>query len=144
MTVKKYGVYHSKIKIKVKYQMVTYVVILKTIGRKWFLFLVLVIVIVAFIHQVAAIWMAGITAVLILLSYVPNLFFKNRLHRFMKKYYMIEDELIARKFEKPVKKIRDKMFELSQGQEKKKWLIVFLNKQYIIIIQREEKNLCEK
>ncbi|MFW9864767.1 MAG: hypothetical protein ACFFEN_01585 [Candidatus Thorarchaeota archaeon] len=110
-----------------------YVVLFKTIGRKWFLFLVLIIIIVAFFHVVAAIWMAGITAVLILLSYVPNLFFKNRLHRFMKKYYLIEDELIARKFNKPLKKIRDKMFELSQGQEKKKWLIVFLNKQYIFV-----------
>jgi hypothetical protein len=110
-----------------------YVVVLKTIGRKWFLFLVLIIIIVAFFNAVAAIWMAGITAVLILLSYVPNLFFKNRLHRFMKQYYMIEDELIARKFNKPLKKIRDKMFELSQGQEKKKWLIVFLNKQYIFV-----------
>ena len=49
----------------------------------------------------------------------------------MKKFYKIEDELIARKFEKPIKKIRDEMFELSQNQEKKKWLIVFLNKQYI-------------
>ncbi|MFX1481148.1 MAG: hypothetical protein ACFFCI_23965, partial [Promethearchaeota archaeon] len=57
----------------------------------------------------------------------------NRLHRFMKQYYMIEDELIAQKFNKPLKKIRDKMFELSQGQEKKKWLIVFLNKQYIFV-----------
>lgn len=53
----------------------------------------------------------------------------------MKKFYKIEDELIARKFKKPIKKIREEMFELSQNQEKKKWLIVFLNKQYICFHQ---------
>ena len=49
----------------------------------------------------------------------------------MKKFYKIEDELIARKFKKPLQKIQDEMFELSQKQEKKEWLIAFLNKQYI-------------
>ena len=108
-----------------------YVVFFKSIGRRWFLILVIIIVIVAFFNPIAAIWMAGITLVMFLLSFIPRLFFKNKLHRFMKKYYKIEDELIARKFNQPINKIRDEMFELSQDQEKKKSLIVFLNKQYI-------------
>lgn len=49
----------------------------------------------------------------------------------MKKFYKIEDEIIARKFKKRIEVIRDELFELSQNQEKKKWLIAFLNKQYI-------------
>lgn len=49
----------------------------------------------------------------------------------MKKFYKIEDDLIARKLKTPIKKIREEMFELSQNQQKKKWLIIFLNKQYI-------------
>ena len=53
----------------------------------------------------------------------------------MKQFYKIEDEIIARKFEKPIEVIQDKLFELSQNQEKKKWLIVFLNKQYIFYHQ---------
>ena len=53
----------------------------------------------------------------------------------MKKFYKIEDELIARKFNKPIEVIRDELFELSQNQEKKKWLIAFLNKQYIFYHQ---------
>ena len=48
----------------------------------------------------------------------------------MKQFYKI-----ARKFEKPIEVIQDKLFELSQNQEKKKWLIVFLNKQYIFYHQ---------
>jgi len=53
----------------------------------------------------------------------------------MKQFYKIEDELIARKFKKPITVIQDELFELSQNQEKKKWLIAFLNKQYIFYHQ---------
>jgi len=108
-----------------------YIVIIKTIGRKWFLFLVAIILIVAIYNTIAAIWMSGITLVLFLLSYIPRLLFKRKLNRFLRKYYKIEDELIARKFKKPLQKIQDDMFEISQKQEKKESLIVFLNKQYI-------------
>ncbi|MFX1280253.1 MAG: hypothetical protein ACFFA3_12620 [Promethearchaeota archaeon] len=108
-----------------------YIVFFKSIGRRWFLILVIIIIIVAIFNPIAAIWMAGITLGLFLLSFIPRLFFKNKLEKFMKKFYKIEDELIAKKLKRPLKKIREEMFDLSQNQEKKKWLIVFLNKQYI-------------
>jgi hypothetical protein len=108
-----------------------YIVIIKTIGRKWFLFLVAIILIVAIYNLIVAIWMAGITLLLFLLSYVPRILFKRKLRKFLKKFYKIEDELIARKFKKSLQKIQDDMFELSQKQEKKDWLITFLNKQYV-------------
>ena len=113
-----------------------YIVFLKTIGRKWFLFLVLIITLIAiFLNTIVAIWMAGITIVLFFLSYIPRLFFKSKLHKFMKGFYKIEDELIARKLKKSLKNVREEMFELSQNQGKKNWLIVFLNKQYIFYHQ---------
>lgn len=108
-----------------------YVVFLKTIGRKWFLFLVVIIIIVAIYDPIVGIWMAGITLALFLLSFIPALFFKNKLRRFIKKFYKIEDELITRKLKKPLSKIQEGMFDISQNQEKRKWLIVFLNKQYV-------------
>jgi hypothetical protein len=108
-----------------------YIVIIKTIGRKWFLFLVVIILIVAIYNPIAAIWMSGITLALFLISYIPNLFFKRKLKIFLKRFYKIEDELISRKFNKPLKKIQEVLFELSQNQEKKKSLIVYLNKQYV-------------
>ncbi|MFX1376027.1 MAG: hypothetical protein ACFFA0_09465 [Promethearchaeota archaeon] len=108
-----------------------YIVFFKSIGRRWFLILVLIIIIVAIFNQITAIWMAGITLGLFLLSYIPRFFIKNKLKRFLKNFYKIEDDLVARKLKKPVKKIREEMFKLSQKQHKKKWLIVFLNKQYI-------------
>ncbi|MHA2035407.1 MAG: hypothetical protein ACW98X_03175 [Promethearchaeota archaeon] len=108
-----------------------YIVFLKTIGRKWFAFLIIAIIVITFFNPIAAIWMAVITIILFVLSYIPRLFFKNKLHKFMKGFYKIEDELIARKLKKSLEKVREEMFELSQSQEKKNWLIVFLNKQYI-------------
>ncbi len=110
-------------------------VVIKTIGRKWFIILIVIIIIVAIYNPIAAIWMSGITLALFLLSFIPELFFKNKLHKFLKKYYKIEDELIARKFNKPLKKIRDALFELSQNQEKKGWLITYY-KQYIFYHQK--------
>ncbi|MFX1455095.1 MAG: hypothetical protein ACFFDB_06935 [Promethearchaeota archaeon] len=112
-----------------------YLVFLKTIGRKWFAFLVILIIIIAIFNPITAIWLAGITIILFGVSYIPRLFFKNKLHKFMKGFYKIEDELIARKLKKPLDKVREEMFELSQNQSKKDWLIVFLNKQYIFYHQ---------
>jgi len=108
-----------------------YIVVIKTIGRKWFIILVIIILIVAIYSPIAAIWMSGITLILFFMSYIPEMFFKRKLNKFMKKYYKIEDELLARKFNKPLQKIQDIMFDLSQKQEKKVWLITFLNKQYV-------------
>lgn len=109
-----------------------YVVIFKTIGRHWFWILVLIIIILAiYTEYIAAIVLSVIFLVFFLLSYIPALFFKNRLKRLMKKYYRIEDTIIAKKLKKKISKIREEMFDMSQKQEKKNWLITFLNKQYI-------------
>ena len=48
----------------------------------------------------------------------------------MKGYFMIEDDTIAEGLKRPIRDIREKLFEISQVQNKKKWLIVFLNKRY--------------
>ncbi|MFX1322268.1 MAG: hypothetical protein ACFFAQ_11560 [Promethearchaeota archaeon] len=109
-----------------------YIVIFKTILRHWFWILVLIIIILAVYQEyVAAIVITVIFIVFFILSYIPALFFKTRLTRIMKKYYRVEDIIVAKKLKKKVNKIREKMFDLSQKQEKKNWLITFLNKQYI-------------
>lgn len=75
--------------------------------------------------------MSGITLILFILSFIPELFFHKKLRKFLNKFYKVEDELIAKKFNRPLKKIRDELFNLSQKQGNKGWLITFLNKQYI-------------
>ncbi|MFX1365524.1 MAG: hypothetical protein ACFFCE_05985 [Promethearchaeota archaeon] len=105
--------------------------VLIDIGRKWFIFLILVIIIVAIYQPLIALWMSGITLILFILSFIPELFFHKKLRKFLNKFYKVEDELIAKKFNRPLKKIRDELFNLSQKQGNKGWLITFLNKQYI-------------
>jgi len=128
-----------------------YVVLLKTIIRKWFLFLVIAIVIVSvwsyyrFNRFEPAIIMTVIALLILIASYIPGFFKSKKMVKLMKDYYRIEDKTIAKKMGRSLKKTRDKMFDLSQNQvrnkrwkfwiKKKDWLIVFLNRQYIFYHQ---------
>ena len=127
------------------------VVLLKRILKFWFIVLIIAILIVYIYYPTHAIWMTVISIILIVLSFIPRLYFRLRLTRFMKEYYRIEDKTIARYYKKPLRKIQNKMFSLAQKQEgknwlniilkrepepslkldKKKWLIIFYNRQYI-------------
>ncbi len=51
--------------------------------------------------------------------------------KFVQTFDRIEDKQIARKLNKPLQKVQERMFKLSEKQEYKQWLIIFLNKQYI-------------
>jgi hypothetical protein len=115
------------------------IVLLKTIGRKWFLFLVVAILIIALYNQIAAIVITIISIGLFILSYIPGLYFKHKLIKFMKEYYRIEDTAIAKFFNKPIEKIQNKMYNLSQKQVKKGWLIIFLDKIRNIIFKKSQK-----
>jgi len=106
--------------------------IFKSIGRKWFLFFILIILLIFLINPEFAIWMTIITLILYIASFVPNLFFSNRFTRYIKKFHSIEDKAIAKKFNKSLRIIQEKLFDLSQNQEKKNWVIIYLNKQYIV------------
>lgn len=79
--------------------------------------------------------MISITLGLFLLSFIPGYLFKNKFYKFMLNHNKIEDELIARRFKKPIKKVREELFELSQKQMKKRWLIIFLDKHYVFYNQ---------
>lgn len=79
--------------------------------------------------------MISITLALFILSFIPGYIFKNKFHKSMMKYKKADDELLARKFNKPIQKVREEMFELSQKQMKERWLIIFFNKHYIFYNQ---------
>ena len=49
----------------------------------------------------------------------------------MKKYYMVEEDTLAKELGRSLRQIQEKMFEISQEQTKKKWLVISLNKRYI-------------
>ena len=75
--------------------------------------------------------MTIITIVLFTLSYIPTMFFNKKLKNFLMHYNSIEDKLVARKLQHPLPQIQEKMHNLSKKQDKKKWLIVFMNRHYI-------------
>ena len=108
-----------------------FVKILKTIGRKWFIFLVAVILIVFFFNQLAAIIITIITISLFALSYVPTLLFHKKLDKFLNEVDSIEDKTVARKLKRPLTQIQGKMYKLSKEQSKKSSLITFINGHYI-------------
>ena len=107
-----------------------FILILKSIGRKWFLVFILIILLIFLINPEFAIWMTIITLILYLASFVPNLFFSNRFTRYIKKFNSIDDTTLAKKFNKPLRTIQEKLFDLSQNQEKKSWVVTYLNKHY--------------
>jgi hypothetical protein len=106
--------------------------ILKSIGRKWFIIFIIIILFIFLINPEFAIWMIIITIILYLASFIPNLFFSNRFTRYIKKFHSVEDKDLVKKFNKPLRKIQETLFELSQNQKKKDWVIIYLNKHYII------------
>ncbi len=117
------------------------VVFLKKVGRLWFWFLFLVILIVFIYNREAALWITGITLALYILSYVPYELKRTRLVRFMKDYYMIEEDTIAENLKKPLRVIQGRLFDIYQKQDvegfwhifrkRHNYLIVFANKRYV-------------
>ena len=109
-----------------------FLVILKSIGRKWFLILIVIILLIFLVNTEFAIWMTIFTLILYLASFIPNLFFSNRFSRYISKINSIDDKTLAKEFNKPLKIIQEKLFELSQNQEKRNFVIIYLNKPYIV------------
>ena len=104
---------------------------LKTIGRKWFIFLVAIIIVVFIFYQIAAIIITIITIILFALSYIPTLLFYKKLNKFLSGVNSIDDKTVARKLKHPLAQIQDKMNKLSKKQGKKNSLIIFTNGHYI-------------
>jgi hypothetical protein len=104
---------------------------LKTIGRKWFIFLVIVILIVFIFNQLAAIIITIITIVLFGFSYIPSLLFYKKFDSFLNDVDSIDDKMAARKLKRPLAQIQEKMHKISKKQNKRSTLIIYSNGHYI-------------
>ena len=103
---------------------------LKTIGRKWFIFLIVVIIIIFFFEQIAAIIITIITIILFGISCIPTLMFSKKLNKFLSNINVIEDKSVARRLKRPLSQVQEKMYKLSKNQNDKEWLITFYNGHY--------------
>ena len=113
------------------------IIIVKSITRKWFVFVIILILIVAYVEWInlqrliVAITLTIIFIVLFILHYGWTLYKAKRLEKFFDKQKRIDDKNVARILKQTLSKTQEDMFELSQKQYNKNWLITFSNKQYI-------------
>ena len=103
---------------------------LKTIGRRWFIFLIIAILIVFIFNQIAAIILVIITIVLFGLSYIPTLLFSKKLNKFLNNIDFIDDKSVSRNLKRPLAFIQEKMYKISKNQSNKDWLITYCNGHY--------------
>ena len=99
-------------------------------------FIVLIIAIfLLFYNQIVGIWLCVISIIILVISvavsYFTSVYIKKKILTFVKKKFKAEDNVIARELKHPLQKIQEKMYELSQNQTNKGWLIVFLERHYI-------------
>ena len=114
-----------------------FIIIVKSIARKWFIFIIIIILIVAYVEWIVrqtliiAIVLTIIFIALFILHYAWTLYSSKRLEKFLVKHKRIDDKNVARKLKQSLSVIQEDMFELSQKQHNKNWLITYSNKQYI-------------
>ena len=114
-----------------------FIIFVKSIVRKWFLFVIVIILIIALVGWIGwkdlsvAIIVTIIFIALLILSYIPKVYFSQKLRKFMLTYYRIEDKTIAKELRRTLSDVQEKMFNMWQKQENYDWLIIFLNKHYI-------------
>ncbi|MEJ2251533.1 MAG: hypothetical protein P8Y70_10065 [Candidatus Lokiarchaeota archaeon] len=108
-----------------------YIVFLKSVGRRWFLLLIIILIIVALYNITLSIILTIVTLILFLLSYIPRFLLKRKMLKTMKEYYRIEEKTLIKETGKDPQKIHNIIFNFSKNQEKKKWLIVYQNDNYI-------------
>ena len=105
------------------------------------IYITLGIILILYIYnQLVGIFLASLVFVVYLVSFLISLSSKRRLLRLIRDYPIISDKEISNKMERPLDDVRNILFSLSKNQNKKKWLIVFLNNRYIFLNERAVKN----
>ena len=99
-----------------------------------------IILIIYIYNQVVGIFLASLVFVVYLVSFLISLSSKRSLLRVIRDYPIISDKEISNKLERPLDDVRNILFSLSKNQNKKKWLIVFLNNRYIFLNESAVEN----
>ena len=101
------------------------IIIIKSIIRKWFVFVIILILIVAYVEWInfqsliVAIVLTVIFIVLFGLHYLWILYKSKSIEKTLSKFYRIDDKTVAKKLKQSLSVIQEDMFELSQKQDNK-------------------------
>ena len=103
---------------------------LKAIKKYWIFIFAVIVIAISFANLSVAIWITLIAIIVYLASWIPSIIFSRNFKKFMKDYKTFDDITIAKKIGKPLNKIQEHMFILSQKQTNKDWVIIYINKHY--------------
>ena len=103
---------------------------LKAIKKYWIFIFAVIVIAIAFTNLSIAIWITLIAIIVYLASWIPSIIFSRNFKKIMKGYKTFDDITIAKKIGKPLNKVQEHMFILSQKQTNKDWVIIYINKHY--------------
>ncbi|TFG18918.1 MAG: hypothetical protein EU533_07285 [Promethearchaeota archaeon] len=104
---------------------------LRAIKKYWIFIFAIIVIAISFNNLTAAIWITLIAIIVYLTSWVPSIIFSYRFRKIMKTQKTIDDKTISKLMRKDLNKIQTHLFLLSQKQDKKDWVIIYINKHYI-------------
>jgi len=103
---------------------------LKAIKKYWIIIFAVIVIAISFANLPIAIWITLIAIIVYLASWIPSIMFSRNFKKFMKENKTFDDITISKKINKPLSKIQEYMFYLSQKQNNKDWVIIYINKHY--------------
>jgi c-di-AMP phosphodiesterase-like protein len=103
---------------------------LKAIKKYWIFIFAVIVIAIAFANLPVAIWITLIAIIVYLVTWIPSILFSRNFKNCMKEYKTFDDNTISKKIRKPLNKIQEHMFILSQKQNNKEWVIIYINKHY--------------
>ena len=103
---------------------------LKAIKKYWIFIFAIIVIAISFANLSVAIWITLIALIVYLASWIPSIMFSRNFKKLMTEYKTIDDITISKKIKKPLNKIQERMFILSQKQNNKDWVIIYINKHY--------------
>jgi len=104
---------------------------LKAIKKYWIFIFAFVVIAISFNDLTTAIWITFIAIIVYLTTWIPSIIFSYRFKKILNANKNLDDKTISKLMRKDLSKIQKHLFLLSQKQEKKDWVIIYINKHYI-------------
>ncbi|MFX1314480.1 MAG: hypothetical protein ACFE9T_01330 [Promethearchaeota archaeon] len=105
--------------------------LISILKKYWFYLSLIPIIILYFFNSTLAIVLIIIFIFSLIIYYFIFFNFKKKILRFVKDFKIIEDRAIAQELNYSLQQVKTTMKKLIQKQDKKQWVIISINKNYI-------------
>ena len=106
-------------------------VYLKAIKKYWIFIFAIVVIAISFNNLTTAIWITLIAIIVYLTSWIPSIIFSYHIRKILNAHQTLDDKTIAKLMRKDLSRIQKHLFLLSQKQDKKDYVIIYINKHYM-------------